>query len=248
MTGNTINVDPEEVARFAAQAARWWDLEGEAKPLHRINPIRLQFIHDHFAAHFGRDPKSLKPFTGLTLLDIGCGAGLVAEPMTRLGFAVTGIDAGGEMLAAARAHADAAGLAIEYRNDTAETLGENGARFDAVLALEVIEHVSDADAFLAAAARLVAPGGALILSTFNRTARSFVLGIVAAEHVLRWVPRGTHEWGRFRRPSELAPSLRRAGLRLGDLQGMSYNPIRDRWRLSSDIAVNYLMFAIRPRT
>jgi 2-polyprenyl-6-hydroxyphenyl methylase/3-demethylubiquinone-9 3-methyltransferase len=241
-----MTVDAEEVARFAEQAARWWDPAGEAKPLHRINPLRLQFIRDKLAAQFGRDAKSLQPFTGLTLLDIGCGAGLVAEPMTRLGFAVTGIDAGAAMIAAARTHAQAGSLDIDYRATEAETLAAAGARFDAVLALEVVEHVPDPDAFLDAAARLVAPGGALILSTLNRTARAYLLGIVAAEHVLRWVPRGTHDWRRFRRPSELAPALRRRGLRLADLAGLSYDPVQDRWRLTPDVAVNYLLLAVHP--
>ena len=225
---------------------RWWDADGEAKPLHRINPTRLQFIRDRLVAHFGRDGKLLAPFGGLSLLDIGSGAGLVAEPMARLGFAVTGIDASQDMIDVARAHAEAGGLVIDYRAATADTLVEERKRFDAVLALEVVEHVPDPDAFLAAAARLVAPGGALILSTFNRTPRAFLLGIVAAERVLGWVPAGTHDWRRFRRPSELAAALRRAGLRIEALSGMSYDPVRDHWRLTDDIAVNYLLMATHP--
>jgi 2-polyprenyl-6-hydroxyphenyl methylase / 3-demethylubiquinone-9 3-methyltransferase len=243
---NPGTIDPGEVARFDAQAIRWWDPEGEAKPLHRLNPTRLRFIRDRFTGHFSRDARALKPFAGLRLLDIGCGAGLVAEPMSRLGFAVTGIDAGAEMLAAARAHAEASGLDIAYRDVAAESLAEAGERYDAVLALEVVEHVPDSAAFLGAAARLVAPGGALIVSTFNRNPRSFVLGVIAAEHLLRWVPRGTHDWRRFRRPSELAAVLRQQGLRLAALEGLSYDPRRDRWRLSRDIGVNYLLLATRP--
>jgi 2-polyprenyl-6-hydroxyphenyl methylase / 3-demethylubiquinone-9 3-methyltransferase len=240
------NVDDAEVARFAEQAPQWWDPKGATKPLQRINPVRLAFIRDRLAARFGRDAKSLKPFAGLTLLDIGSGAGLVAEPMTRLGFAVTGIDAGDTLVKAARAHAEGAALAIDYRAEPVETLAAKGDQFNAVLALEVIEHVPDPDAFLRAAASLVAPGGALILSTLNRTARAFVLGIVAAERVLGWVPRGTHDWRRFRRPSEVAATLRRQGLVLDAMVGLSYDPIRDRWQLTSDIAVNYLIMAVRP--
>ena len=245
-TGTPGGADPAEVARFAAQATRWWDADGEAKPLHRINPTRLQFIRDRLVAHFGRDGKLLAPFGGLSLLDIGSGAGLVAEPMARLGFAVTGIDASQDMIDVAHAHAEAGGLVIDYRAATADTLVEERKRFDAVLALEVVEHVPDPDAFLAAAARLVAPGGALILSTFNRTPRAFLLGIVAAERVLGWVPAGTHDWRRFRRPSELAAALRRAGLRIEALSGVSYDPVRDHWRLTDDIAVNYLLMATHP--
>jgi 2-polyprenyl-6-hydroxyphenyl methylase/3-demethylubiquinone-9 3-methyltransferase len=247
MSPQSASIDADEVARFAALAQRWWDPAGEAKPLHRINPVRLHFIRERLAAHFRRGDRSLRPFSGLTLLDIGCGAGLVAEPMARLGFAVTGIDAGGEMVAAARDHAATAGLAIDYRAETAEAVAEAGTRFDAVLMLEVVEHVANPDAFLAMAARLVAPGGALILSTLNRTARGFFLGIVAAEQVLRWVPRGTHDWRRFKRPSELARALRPAGLRLAALEGIVYDPLRDRWSRSPDVAVNYLAMAVHPR-
>jgi len=240
------NVDDAEIARFADQAPQWWDPKGKASPLHRINPVRLQFIRDRLAARFGRDPLSLKSFEGLTLLDIGCGAGLVAEPMARLGFDVTGIDASDAIIAAARAHAEGAGLAIDYRCEPLERMAAAGNPFNAVLALEVVEHVPDPDAFLRAAASLVAPGGALIVSTLNRTPRAFALGILAAEHILGWVPRGTHDWRRFRRPSELAATLRRSGLRLEAMAGLGYDPVRNRWQLTSDLAVNYLLMAIHP--
>ena len=240
------SIDTDEIARFEAQAARWWDPDGDAKPLHRINPVRLQFIRDGLARHFARNAHSIRPFAGLTLVDVGCGGGIVAEPLTRLGFRVTGIDVGDEMLSVARAHAAETGLEIDYRKTNVEDLARAGARFDAVLALEIVEHVSDVDAFLGSAATLVGPGGALIASTFNRTTRSFLLGVVAAEHLLRWVPRGTHDWRRFRRPSELAAALRRHGLRLDSLAGMTYDPTESRWSLTSDIGVNYLLLATRP--
>jgi 2-polyprenyl-6-hydroxyphenyl methylase / 3-demethylubiquinone-9 3-methyltransferase len=240
------NIDPAEIARFAAQAPEWWDPKGATQPLQRINPARLQFIRDHLAAQFGRDARSLKPFAGLTLLDIGSGAGLVTEPMARLGFAVTGIDAGDAIIEAARAHAEGAALVIDYRAEPVEIVAARGNQFNAVLALEVIEHVPDPDAFLRAAASLVAPGGALILSTLNRTARAFVLGIIAAERILGWVPPRTHDWRRFRRPSELAATLRHEGLSLEAIVGLGYDPIRDRWRLTSDISVNYLLVAVHP--
>jgi 2-polyprenyl-6-hydroxyphenyl methylase / 3-demethylubiquinone-9 3-methyltransferase len=243
-TPATTTIDAAEVARFAALAERWWDPAGEQSALHKLNPVRLQFIRDHLARQFGRDIRGAKPFSGLRLLDIGCGGGLVSEPMARLGFAVTGIDAGADMLAVARAHATEMGLVIDYRQSTVEQLAA-GASYDAVLALEVVEHVADPALFLSAAARLVAPGGAFIASTINRTAKAFLLAVVGAEYVMGWLPRETHDWRKFRRPSELAAALRPHGLSLAALGGLSYAPATGGWHLSRDLDVNYLLYAHR---
>ncbi len=245
MLASGATVDEAELARFAVQADAWWDPEGSFRPLHRLNPTRLGFIRSRLIQHFGRDPGELRPFAGLTLLDIGCGGGLVAEPMARLGFAVTGIDAGPEAIAAARTHAQAAGLPIDYRVAAAESLAQMDERFDVVLALEVIEHVADRDMFWRSLDRLTVPDGAIIAATLNRTARSFALAIVGAEYILGWLPRGTHDWRKFLRPSELILGLRRSHLRTTEIAGMSYDPLRGEWRLSRDVAVNYLVMAVR---
>jgi 2-polyprenyl-6-hydroxyphenyl methylase / 3-demethylubiquinone-9 3-methyltransferase len=242
----TASVDPAEIERFARLADRWWDPEGEFKPLHRLNPARLDFIRDRLQRHFRRDSKSLAPFTGLRLIDIGCGGGLIAEPMARLGFAVTGIDADAAALATARRHAEAAGLPIEYRAATAEALAQEGVRFDVVLALEVVEHVADPGLFFAAAGSLVRPGGALIAATINRTVKAYLLTILGAEMVLRWLPRGTHRWEKFLRPSELAALTRAQGLIVEELCGMVFEPLANRWVLGGDLGANYLLFATKP--
>jgi 2-polyprenyl-6-hydroxyphenyl methylase/3-demethylubiquinone-9 3-methyltransferase len=241
--GNTV--DRQDIDRFAAQSGSWWDPRGSFRPLHRINPARLDFIRRNLLAHFCRDPRSLEPFAELRLADIGCGGGLVAEPMARLGFNVVGIDAGAATVATARAHAGASGLAIDYRVADVEDLAANAERFDAVLALEIVEHVADRDAFLAALGRLVKPGGALIGATLNRTARSFALAIVGAEYVLGWLPPGTHDWHRFVRPSEFVLGLRRAGLFTNQLTGLAYDWRSGGWRETDDLSVNYLLFATR---
>jgi len=237
------SVDHAEVAGFEAMAARWWDSEGPMRPLHQLNPSRLRYARDRLCARFGRDPDTLRPFAGLRLLDAGCGAGLLSEPLARLGATVTAIDAGAEVIEVARQHAAGAGLEIDYRCASAEALVDAGERFDAVISMEVIEHVADLSAFLAALATLTRPGGALVLSTLNRTARAFATAIVGAEYVLRWLPAGTHNWHRFVRPAELNRRLRPHGVRLEDVTGLSYRPAAGEWRLSRDSSVNYLAFA-----
>lgn len=239
-------VDAGEIANFAAVARAWWDPEGEFRPLHRLNPVRLAFLRDQLARHFGRDPASTRPFAGLSLLDIGCGGGLVAEPMTRLGFAVTGIDADATAIGIARAHAVEAGLTIDYRQAAAEDLVRQSRRFDAVLALEVVEHSADPALLLATAAALVAPQGGFALSTINRTLRSFAMAIVGAEYLLRWVPRGTHRWSKFLRPSEIAEMLRKNSLEIETVTGLSYALQSGGWRLGGRPDVNYLLFASKP--
>jgi 2-polyprenyl-6-hydroxyphenyl methylase/3-demethylubiquinone-9 3-methyltransferase len=240
------SVDPAEVARFGALADQWWDPNGRFRPLHRFNPVRLAYIRERLIRHFARDAASLTPFSGLSLLDIGCGGGLVAEPMARLGAAVVGIDASAENIEVARVHATRAGLAIDYRHATAEALVAAGARFDAILNLEVVEHVPALEPFIAACGALLAPGGAMIVATLNRTPKAWALAIVGAAYVLGWLPRGTHRWSRFVRPAELAAALRHGGLELGEMTGVSYDPLAREWSLSRDLAVNYMVFARLP--
>jgi 2-polyprenyl-6-hydroxyphenyl methylase/3-demethylubiquinone-9 3-methyltransferase len=243
---HSASVDPDEVAKFAALAGQWWDPAGKFAPLHRLNPARLTFIRDRIAAHTGRDPLAERPLAGLRVLDIGCGGGLLCEPLARLGAQVTGIDAAEQNIAVAAEHAAEAGLDIDYRHGTAEDLAEAGAGFELVLNMEVVEHVADVAAFLQASAALVAPGGAMALATLNRTPKSFALAIVGAEYVLRWLPRGTHDWRRFLRPSELVASLRAAGLETRELTGVVYNPLTGAWRLAPhDLEVNYMVFAVK---
>ena len=241
-----VTVDEAEIAKFAATANAWWDPEGSYRPLHKLNPVRLGFIRDRLCAHFGRDARAPRPLAGLALADIGCGGGLLTEPLARLGAAMTGVDAAAESVAAARAHAQEAGLDIDYRATTAEALAAEGAAFDAVISMEVVEHVADLGAFVQALAALTKPGGGVVLATLNRTLKSFALGIVAAEYVLGWLPRGTHDWKRFVRPSELARHLRAQGLRAGTMAGAAYNPVSDSWGLTPDLDVNYMVFATKP--
>lgn len=246
MSRASPSIDTEEVERFSALADTWWDPKGSMSPLHRLNPARLGFLRQTLAAHFDCDARSLSPFDGLRILDVGCGGGLISEPLARLGAVVTGIDAADANIAVARAHARDAHLDIDYRHASAEELSAVDERFDAVLALEIVEHVADLDAFLAAAAALVRPGGAFIASTLNRTPKSLLFAIVGAEYVLGWLPRGTHRWDRFLKPSELAAALRRHGLQGRDIRGLVYDLLAGEWRLGRDLGVNYLVFAVRP--
>lgn len=237
---------PDEIARFSAIASAWWDPEGEFKPLHRLNPVRLAFVRDQVLAHFSRPADSPAPLRGLSVLDIGCGGGLLAEPMCRLGAKVTGIDATEKSIGVARLHAERGGLDIDYICAPPEDFAEAAkGKFDIVLNMDVVEHVTDVDAFLGAGAGLVKSGGAMVISTVNRTLKSLALAKIGAEYILRWLPAGTHDWHKFVRPSELSRALRPAGIEITALSGMAYNALQDRWGPSRDVAVNYLAFGTK---
>jgi 2-polyprenyl-6-hydroxyphenyl methylase/3-demethylubiquinone-9 3-methyltransferase len=269
-------VDAKEIETFARDSAHWWDENGPFKPLHRLNPVRLSYIKEQICAHYGRDRNSFKPFTGLSLLDIGCGGGLICEPMARLGAEVKGIDADANAVAVAKDHAAAMGLEINYRCASTETLltphpnlpplkggkafhpkssplsrredlggglKKKYKQFDIVLALEIVEHVADVDKFVDDCVDLCKPGGLIVFSTLNRTAKSLLLGKFAAEYVLRWVPQGTHDWKKFIKPSELARAVRKSGADVRNIQGMAFDPLFNQFRLSQDIGVNYFLTA-----
>lgn len=246
MTVDTV--DPAEVAKFQAMAAEWWDPEGKFKPLHMLNPCRLDYICAQVAAEFGRDLAAEKPFKGLRVLDIGCGGGLLSEPMARLGAEVVGADAAERNIPVARLHAEQSGLRIDYRHTTAEALAAAGERFDVVLNMEVIEHVADPQAYLTACQALMKPGGVMICSTLNRTAKSFAMAIIGAEWVMRWLPKGTHDWQKFITPDELCDLIRKAGLSPVDRKGMVFNPLAWSWRLSDrDLGCNYVTTSVKPQ-
>ncbi len=239
-------VDPAEVAKFEAMAAEWWDPAGKFKPLHMMNPVRLDYICSQIAAEFGRDLSQPRPFAGLRLLDIGCGGGLLSEPMARLGATVVGADAAEGNIPVARLHAGEAGLTIDYRHTTAEALAAAGERFDVVLAMEIVEHVAEPAAFVATCHDLLTPGGLMVMSTLNRTAKSFLAAIIGAEWVMRWLPKGTHDWARFITPDELAGLISGAGLAAIDRKGFVFNPISWQWSLSArDLSVNYVTASLR---
>ncbi|MBY6003985.1 bifunctional 2-polyprenyl-6-hydroxyphenol methylase/3-demethylubiquinol 3-O-methyltransferase UbiG [Salipiger bermudensis] len=243
----TETVDPSEIAKFEAMAAEWWDPEGKFKPLHMMNPVRLDYITRQIAGEYDRDMTAPKPFEGLRIVDIGCGGGLLCEPMARLGAEVVGVDAAERNIPVARLHAEQSDLEIDYRHTTAEALASEGELFDVVINMEVVEHVADPLAYLKACRALLKPGGLHLCSTINRNAKSFAMAIVGAEWVMRWLPKGTHEWSKFITPDELYDLMRQAGLQPVDRKGYVFNPISWTWRISdSDLSVNYVTAAIQP--
>ena len=247
MPMSQTTVDPAEIAKFEAMAADWWDPTGKFKPLHMLNPCRLDYICAQIAAEYDRDLTTKTPFAGLRLLDIGCGGGLLSEPMARLGAEVVGADAAERNIPVAQVHAAQMGLTIDYRNTTAEALAQAGERFDVVLNMEVVEHVADPLAYLTACHDLLNPGGLHICSTINRNPKSYAMAIVGAEVVMRWLPRGTHDWSKFITPDELFALLEQAGLRPVDRKGFVFNPLSWNWRLSDrDLSVNYVTASLRP--
>ncbi len=246
-TAAASTIDQAEVDRFSAMASEWWDPNGKFRPLHKFNPVRLTYIRDKIAAQFDRDPKAPQPLKGLRILDIGCGGGLLCEPMARMGAEIVGADASQTNIEVAKIHAAESGLAIDYRAETAEKLAADGEMFDVVLNMEVVEHVADVDLFLASSAGMVKPGGLMFIATINRTLKALALAIVGAEYVLRWLPRGTHQFDKLVRPGEIEGPLESSGLTIIDRTGVFYNPLSDSWNLSRDMDVNYMMLAARPR-
>jgi 2-polyprenyl-6-hydroxyphenyl methylase/3-demethylubiquinone-9 3-methyltransferase len=240
-------IDSEEVARFSAMAEEWWDPTGKFKPLHKFSPVRLEYIKDHVSRHFGRDPKASDAFKGLRFLDIGCGGGLLSEPMARLGAEVVGADPSETNIKIARLHMKSSGLEIDYRAETAEALAAAGETFDVVFSMEVVEHVADVPLFLEANAQMVRPGGLMFVATINRTLKAYALAIVGAEYVLRWLPQGTHTYEKLVRPSEIEGPLQAAGLSMIDRCGVTYNPLTDTWAKSRDMDVNYMLLAERAK-
>ena len=247
MQTQTSSVDAAEVAKFEAMAAEWWDPSGKFKPLHMMNPVRLDYITRQIAAEFGRDLAMARPLEGLRLVDIGCGGGLLSEPMARLGATVVGADAAERNIPVAQIHAREQGLEIDYRHTTAEALVVGGEVFDVVLTMEIVEHVADPQAFLATCRELLRPGGLMITSTLNRTAKSFAAAIVGAEWVMRWLPKGTHDWAKFITPEELFEYLKRSGLDPVDRKGFVFNPVSWQWSISDrDLSVNYVTASVLP--
>ena len=246
-TQSTGTVDAAEIAKFEAMAAEWWDPNGKFKPLHMLQPCRLDYVIDQICAEYGRDPKADRPFAGLRLLDIGCGGGLLCEPMARLGAEVVGADAAARNIPVARVHAEQSGLEIDYRHTTAEDMAAAGEQFDVILNMEVVEHVSDPLAYLTACREMLKPGGLMVCSTINRNPKSYMMAIIGAEHVMRWLPKGTHEWNKFITPDELFALLTQAGLDPVDRKGFVFNPVTWSWRISDkDLSVNYVTSSLKP--
>ncbi|MBW8445128.1 MAG: bifunctional 2-polyprenyl-6-hydroxyphenol methylase/3-demethylubiquinol 3-O-methyltransferase UbiG [Arenimonas sp.] len=239
-------IDQAEVDRFSAMAAEWWDPTGKFKPLHKINPVRLAYIRDQVSAHYGRDPKAHRPLEGLRVLDIGCGGGLLSEPVAKMGAHVLGADASERNIGIASTHAAQTGVEVDYRAVTAESLAAAGETFDVVLNMEVVEHVADVEFFISTCASMVRPGGLMLVSTINRTFKAAALAIVGAEYVLGWLPRGTHQYEKLVRPEELEAPLKTSGMEVVEMKGVFFNPLQNQWNLSADIDVNYMVLARRP--
>jgi len=244
-TSRTANA--EEIARFSAMAEEWWDPNGVMKPLHKFNPVRLQLLRDNICAHVGRDPNTIEPLKDIEIIDIGCGAGLLSEPLARMGAKMTSVDAAQNNIDVAKVHAQQSGLEIDYRCGTPEMLADEGKQFDVVLNMEVIEHVDDPQFFMQACASVLKPGGLMFIATLNRTLKSLALAKIGAEYILRWVPAGTHDWRKFVKPSEMSGYLRGSGLEMVDITGVAYNPINDKWSPAPrDLDVNYMVIARKP--
>ena len=247
MTDEASTVDAREIEKFDRMAAEWWNPDGKFKPLHKFNPVRLAFLRDLLVRHFGRDGDAETPLVGLRVLDIGCGGGLLSEPLARIGADMVGADASSMNIAIAERHAALSGVAVDYRATTAEALAAEGETFDVVLAMEIVEHVADVEAFVAACAGMVRPGGLAVFATINRTLKALALAIVGAEYVLRWLPRGTHSYDRLVKPTELERAFVASGLTPQRPVGVVYSPLRDAWSLSTDTDVNYMIVGARPR-
>ena len=242
----TTTISPDEIGKFHKMAEEWWDPNGKFKPLHKFNPVRLAYIREKVIAHFGLDDKAMRPFTGLTLLDIGCGGGLLCEPMARLGATVVGADAGEKNVKIASLHAEQSGLDIDYRATTSEDLAAAGEQFDVVLNMEVVEHVADVPLYLESCCKLVKPGGLMFVATINRTARAYALAIVGAERVLRWLPKGTHSYEKLVTPEEITSITGRNTMQVVDRTGVTFNPLKNEWGKSRDMAVNYMLLLEKP--
>lgn len=239
-------IDAAEVDKFDRLAAEWWDPNGKFKPLHKFNPVRLSFLRQTLARHARRDPKAEAPLAGLRILDIGCGGGLLSEPLARMGADVVGADAAPTNIEVAKRHIAETGVTVDYRATSAEALADAGETFDAVLAMEIVEHVADVDAFVAACTAMVRPGGITVFATINRTPKAWALAIVGAEYVLRWLPRGTHDYAKLVKPAELSAAFTANGMSPQEPIGVVYNPVKDAWTISRDADVNYMITAVRP--